>query len=136
MVTTISPKEKKTREKKATPKNAAAARKAVATAPVAEAPKMPARMRKGGSEKFAAEQQPLNGMPDVDPRHPDLDEACKAAKAHDAKCKSERESLRERLDEIGQLLKEHELSMYIHNGMKFYEEPGNPKVKMAVVKTK
>lgn len=144
MATTISPKEKKTREKKATPKSAAAARKAVAQAPVAQPPVVEAaapakrgrgaKMQQAGGD-WAPGQQPLNGMPDVDPRIPELDEACKAAKAHQAKSKSEREELRERLDEIGQLLKDNDLPCYIHNGTKFYIEPGSPKIKMAVVKT-
>lgn len=144
MATTISPKERKPREKKATPRNTAAARKAVASAPVAEASAAstgsasaaPAKMKRGGSAKFDAKQEVLNGMPDVDPRVPELDEACSAAKANKATISSEREELREHLDEIGHLLREHNLGMYIHNGMKFYEEPGSPKIKMEVVKTK
>jgi hypothetical protein len=93
-----------------------------------------AKSKTAGPGKFAAEQEPLHSMEDVDLRYPALDEWCQRYFAAKDKILTGREGTEEALDKVGHLLREHELECYILNGKKFYIEPSKSSVKVKKVK--
>jgi hypothetical protein len=92
------------------------------------------KMKAAGPGKFAAEQKPLASMEDVDERIPALDEKCQKAIADRERQRSAAQDFAEDLEEIGELLKEHNLECYIISGKKFVPVPGEPTVKIYKVK--
>lgn len=82
----------------------------------------------GQSGKFAENQPPLAGAEDTDERISELDELCKRVLANSAKRKSLKEETDDHLEQIGQLLKDNDLELYIMQGEKFFIEPGVSKV--------
>lgn len=109
--------------------------------PVASRPTKPAKWegngkKAGQSKKFAKEQPTIAGMEDVDERIPELDDACQRHEAAKDKQTIGKSEEREAATEITAGIKEHGLNLYLHQGRKFYIEPGSESLKVVQVKQK
>lgn len=90
----------------------------------------------GQSEKFAPNQPPIGGLEDTDERIGELDELCQQVIANSESRRSLKQDTDSALEEIGQLLDEHDLDCYIMQGEKFFIEPGVKSVKHKKIQQK
>lgn len=97
--------------------------------PVGDPPNKPKR---GGTGKFDVNQKTI--ADDVDERVPELDEICQRVLALKAKYKSIGDEIGEDLEEVGKLIKEHNMDYYIISGKKFVPVAGEPTIKIYKVK--
>lgn len=112
-------------------------KKATKRRPVASRAAKPAASKAAGqSNKFATEQPPIKGMEDTDERIAELEEECQRHMAAKDKQSIGKTDEGEAAGKITNLLKKHDLNLYIFQGKKYYIEPGAESLKCVKVKQK
>lgn len=129
----MATKTKKRPAKKVT-KKAAVRRRITPRGPAKASTNGSTRSVPAGAGKFDAKQKPLDVMPDIDEKIPALEDACQRYFAGVDKVQSGKQDVTDAKEEIGDLLKEHDLPCYIKNGRKFFFEPSREEIRVKKVK--